>query len=428
MSEALLKPMRLRWNSLLLGVVGASWVFIYEETFGDLPLGLFAGGGLLLLVGKWRWDRFQTLGPGVGACAWSYLRSIWFAVVLSWAYGFVLGWCLGNPPENILRNFFGLTLYAFAPLFLCARISTRQVINLMTFGGVAQSLWGAYAVLSTGGVGRKLELGSLSDYRSIYSTGFVCIFPLFSLVFALNVFPDLRQHRIIPSCVRRLGGNPFALIVVGCLLVVPSMSKGIILAAVMLGAFIILAAVCQVLQQCRVSLKLMVGCAMVFGAVLYFAVKTYSEWGGSFTSEEPSNLVRTEQATILASEFEWAGNGLGARLKSGYARDEAGYGFELTYLNLIHKLGFTVVPIFLLYGGTVIFAARLAFSTQARVEGVVALGAMGYLVVGAGNPILLSAPAVSLHLLALVLVDNGTALLSRSPSWANSYGWESVHA
>lgn len=424
--------LRIHSGSLLLAVVLLSWTFIYEDTFGDLPIGILAGGCILvLLIGRWRLGQYQVLGCTTGARIWEYLRHLWFAILLSWAYGIALGWYLENPPGNIVRNFFGLTLYAFVPLFICARISTRQVINVVTFGAIVQSLWSVYAVLSTGGFGRKLDLGSWSDYRSIYSTGFICIFPLFSLVLALNVFLGLRRHPAIPAYLRQFGGNPIALILVGCLLVVPSMSKGFILAAVMLGTFISFAAILEALQRRRVGLWHMGGLALVFSAGLYFAIITYSEWDVSFSSQEPSNLVRKEQAAKLAAEFEWMGNGLGARLKSGYARDDAGYGFELTYLNLVHKLGLAAVPIFLLYAGTVGLAARLSLSARTRAEGVVALGAMCYLVVGAGNPLLLSATAVSLHLLALVLIENGFAGLASGQTQKGHSGLhtrEVVHA
>ena len=48
--------------------------------------------------------------------------------------------------------------------------------------------------------------------------------------------------------------------------------------------------------------------------------------------------IRTERASFLIREFSPFGNGLGSSLESGYARDNTGYGFELTYLNIIHKL------------------------------------------------------------------------------------------
>lgn len=138
MNDVPSKSLRLRSNTLLLAVVGLSWGSVYEETFGDVPFGVFAGGCLLaLLVGKWRLGQFQVLGHRPEERMWEYLRHAWLAVVLSWGYGFAMGWYLENPPGNIVRNFFGLTLYAFAPLFLCARISARQAIKLVTAEDVA---------------------------------------------------------------------------------------------------------------------------------------------------------------------------------------------------------------------------------------------------------------------------------------------------
>ena len=64
--------------------------------------------------------------------------------------------------------------------------------------------------------------------------------------------------------------------------------------------------------------------------------------------------IRTERASFLIREFSPFGNGLGSSLESGYARDNTGYGFELTYLNIIHKLGVFSMALFLYYLSTII--------------------------------------------------------------------------
>ena len=74
----------------------------------------------------------------------------------------------------------------------------------------------------------------------------------------------------------------------------------------------------------------------------------------TFSSEESSNNIRTEQASFLIREFSLFGSGLGSSLESGYSRDSTGYGFELTYLNIIHKLGVFSMALFLYYLSTII--------------------------------------------------------------------------
>ena len=61
------------------------------------------------------------------------------------------------------------------------------------------------------------------------------------------------------------------------------------------------------------------------------------------------------------------GQWLGATLNSGYSRDIGGlgYGFELTYENLIHKLG--VVSVFPIFIYNIIFTAFFIIKTKSRI-------------------------------------------------------------
>ena len=402
---------RITTSRLLVLAIGFSWCLVYEDAFGDLTFGVFAFGCAgVLLVSRLR--SVSIVGrSNLVVRAWQYFRNLWLLVVLSWCYGVALGFWRMNDSGSVIRNFFGLILYSFTPLFLGLRMKTRQLVNLLVFGGLVQSAWGVYAVIISGGLSRNLDSGSISDFRSIYSTGFICIFPLFALLLALNLYPDVGQSGSVPRYLNRWGRNPVALFFVGLMLIVPSMSKGFILSAVLLTAILSSAAFMRVILTGKARLAAISTWLSGLVVVVVFLAVSLPMLIDSFSSREPSNQVRQEQAKILSVEFEWIGNGLGARLKSGYARDDAGYGFELTYLNLIHKLGLMAIPLFALYGGTVLFATILLFRAATCIEGAAALGAMGYLVVGAGNPLLLSVVAVSLHLIALTLIDNGMVVL-----------------
>ncbi|MCM3573274.1 O-antigen ligase family protein [Mesobacillus subterraneus] len=66
-----------------------------------------------------------------------------------------------------------------------------------------------------------------------------------------------------------------------------------------------------------------------------------------FTQNE-SNSIRSEQALQLVNEFEnhiFFGKGFGSTLDTGYYRSEVPYSFELSYLELLYKLGlFGFIP------------------------------------------------------------------------------------
>ena len=396
--------------AVLLAVTLISWTLIYEDAFGDLTLAFFMLGCCFIAISKTvSYNNNATLQLGIQASTpplWSAFSKLWVFVVLSWVYGVTLGFIYGNPSSNIVRNFFGLTLYIFTPLFLSARLSTKSLINCLAAGGCIQALWGFYAIASTGGLRQKLEVGGLADFRSIYSTGFLVIFPLFSIIVAANLFPRQQLNPVLSDSLLKILRNPLSLIAITFALIVPAMSKGFVLAAVLIGGLIGCAAGVSILERLRIGVPALATFLMISLTAAVAAPIAWPLLNDSFAGHEVSNAVRGEQVSFIAAETSWLGKGLGARLTSGYARDEAGYGFELTYLNIIHKLGIASLPLFVLYGGTVIFALHLVFSRAHRVEGAAALGAMAYLIVGIGNPVLLSATAVALHLVALALIQN----------------------
>lgn len=124
----------------------------------------------------------------------------------------------------------------------------------------------------------------------------------------------------------------------------------------------------------------------------------------SFSSGEGSNSVRSEQFDYLVSEWNFTGAGLGSSLDSGYKRDETGYGFELTYVNLVNKLGVFSLPLFLSYASTIFYGLKFFFLDGKRVAGAWVLGSMAFLIPGAGNPLLLAPVFVFMHFLAIMLI------------------------
>jgi hypothetical protein len=124
----------------------------------------------------------------------------------------------------------------------------------------------------------------------------------------------------------------------------------------------------------------------------------------SFSGEEASNSIRSEQFDKLVSDFTLLGSGLGSKLSSGYQRDVSGYGFELTFLNLIHKLGVFVIPIFLSYALTISVSIFRIYRKFQVLESFFVLGCMVYLIPGSGNPLLLSPQAVILHCMAMYII------------------------
>lgn len=117
-----------------------------------------------------------------------------------------------------------------------------------------------------------------------------------------------------------------------------------------------------------------------------------------------ANAIRYEQMNYLIDDLTFLGKGLGAGLSTGYERDGMGYGFELVYLNLIHKVGIFSILIFYSYCLTLYRAIKNLYRGYNMRYSATALGAMCFLFPSVGNSYLLSPVAVVLHCVALYLL------------------------
>ena len=328
-------------------------------------------------------------------------------VVLSWFYGACVGLFRNVPYEYAFRNFFGLLAYLWFYSLMIIRPSINSLMIALLIGGIVQIFYGMTASVDLISNPSIIFAGdSISDARSIYSGGSMVLFPLI----ALGLSPknnEIFQSRepIIKSKINvtDLCKNPLFFITCCYTVIIPSLSKGFILGFILLLA-------CHLFQSTVIALKRGMSPKLFIYASLFLVVvfpflpiELQGLLMNSFSNDEVSNIVRAEQFNKIVEDFSFFGSGLGSSLSSGYKRDATGYGFELTFLNLIHKLGFFVLPLFLSYATTIIASIdRIIHGFQVK-ESYFIIGCMVYLIPGSGNPILLSPQAVILHCIAMYI-------------------------
>jgi hypothetical protein len=118
---------------------------------------------------------------------------------------------------------------------------------------------------------------------------------------------------------------------------------------------------------------------------------------------DPSH-VRPAQALELINDFSFWGSGLGAGLSSGYSRDELGYGFELSFHNIIHKFGvFSIFPLATIFVPMAVSAFNLMRGRNIIIN-TSAFSLMLYVIPAYGNPIVFASFNVLLNCVALYLV------------------------
>ncbi|WP_342655925.1 hypothetical protein NM528_14450 [Shewanella algae] len=322
-----------------------------------------------------------------------------FLVFLSWLYGGLVGLLNGNEPAYVLSNFFGLAVYLLFYTFWVASYKEQdlsEVYNWLSLLVVVLILFNVYLFFAKGfTVGEGDSLSSGRIYMT--STMMYLYVPI-----ALILFKVRYGYSYIKGSNTKL---VFYFSIISFCFIVPALSKGfILLYAVALLAFLSSFYFRKVgVSGVLFNVSLLF---MIFMCVFSFFQSQYLEvLQATFGSSNASNNLRNEQFHYLVNELTIHGSGLGATLESGYKRDETGYGFELTYINLVHKLGVFALFIFLTQFYTVLKGVQYLFSGD-KLFGVLVLSAMAYLIPGAANPMLLSPNFVAIHCLVLALIFN----------------------
>lgn len=336
---------------------------------------------------------------------YSIIYWLCFFIVLSWVIGVFVGVYNGVDWKYVFSNFFGLSLYVLLPLFFIIKPELNVLVKVIVFATIVQFIYGLIFVFDKFYLNSGVYFDdglSLSTLRSSYSIGYLVGFSVMFSVLAYKVF-GLKsiQTTLLDSTSKILLKSSTLLFISLFLVVVPAMSKGYLLVTVLIILFITLVIVYFAIIYSKISYGTVVFFLILIFSFSYILENYFDLILYTFSTSETSNNVRAEQAKYLINEFSFWGSGLGSSLDSGYKRDETGYGFELTYLNIVHKLGVFSSFLFITYLLTVFLGLKNIFHNRYVLESFFALGLMAFLVVGAGNPILLSPLAVFFHMLAI---------------------------
>jgi hypothetical protein len=358
------------------------------------------------------------------------------AMAALWAYGLTLGLLGGYPTIHVLRNFFGIGFFFPALLSVSVLLGTAEVWRIAVRSGA----W-SLAILVALRVASIFDLVpprafqvigipvGLSDFGvRIYSFG---VFPIFGwqAVVGVRLYEAVaqRDHRSAAA-----GAVKLLAIVAATWFVTES--KGMLLGSIaVLGVPLLMMRRWSThLQYAAIAIVIVIlEMQVIIPGTTHVAVNwlglqrseimtsfverarlSAEEAGDMPLGDNPSNPVdmifgahslgnveRYTQARELWNDVVWSGHGLGAPVRSGYSRSVAyPYGFELSFLNVVHKFGvFSILYFaFLSYCGF-----RIVTSPVPTVERAAALGLFGYIFVSIGNPVLFLLAAVFLHMLAV---------------------------
>lgn len=328
-------------------------------------------------------------------------------VFLTWVYGVLLGLSNGVPVEYVFLNFAGMAVYlSFYIFFFWMNAETSRkalflaslVVSVFAICSVAERVLGG---------GYMISGDSISSGRVVFSGSFLYVVP-FLFMYLLSLLPG--ECGTAGGGVKNFPVGGFKgfiiFIVFSFTLLVPALSKGYIMVYGMVLAIFFIAGALSALLTGRTNfvfvfifLSFLIAVISVFLWTDFFDLIIFS-----LSSKEESNSIRSEQFGYLLDEWSFQGAGLGSSLMSGYTRDETGYGFELTYINIVNKIGVFAIPLFVSYLIPVLYGLKNILTPGKRVAGGWVLGLMAYLIPGAANPILLAPEFVVMHFIALMSV------------------------
>ncbi|MFQ6757715.1 hypothetical protein MWR57_03770 [Desulfovibrionaceae bacterium CB1MN] len=314
-----------------------------------------------------------------------------------WGYGVIWGMINSNPYQNILRNNAGILVCVLYFIFILVRSSRRALLECLIFAA-----WVTAIVVASFFLFDKLfskyfygvsYFAQLST-RSYFSESVVLLIVPICLVLS-GLFSQQSWRNTEARNVLRV----LYLYTLSFLLLVPMQSKALSVAFLLiLVCFAV--AIYRALPRMNAQQVVMASCSILIPFVAtawltsYLVLNAYSTsvvatdpTSKSFSVKVLLSDSRIEQTHKLYNEFSIFGSGSGAVLRSGYARDSAGYGFESSYANIIHKFGIFALPLFL---GDLAILAWIVVSFNSliwRPYAAVSLAVVGVDFIAIGNPV-----------------------------------------
>jgi hypothetical protein len=326
-----------------------------------------------------------------------------FLLLIIWSYGVFVGILNGN--DNVFVNNAGILFFASYYFITNNNLSISQLTNIIIYLAIASCIY--YLVSLKSNILSQVQITNLG----IRIGGFT-----FPGIFAASLLPILfhnilfkRKNIII---IKNIYINYILLILVVFVSVILVASKGIYLSILVTLSILFY----YKLRQIKFTFWVFI---FIITFLLSSLVVNEIDFDRLviFSSTDESNLARFKMLDAIWDELTFFGYGWGAKFQSYElsSRDISGYSSELSYMNLIHKIGFFSSIFFLFYGWLFANIIRLVKSKKNDIigTGLISLGMITYLFTSIGNPSLFSPPLVFMTVMVLHLI-NKQLILSRN--------------
>lgn len=327
-----------------------------------------------------------------------------------WIYGIVLGFYKGNNPSYIIANFAGLMCYFLYFVLVNHRIAISSLSRIIIISGFIQCIY-ALTILVLFFVGlrfpsyfdAKIGFSSTGQFR-IYFTNLAVIYPLLGI--SLYQFLYSNKEYTLLALNKKIIAFIIFLMSFSALFFLPS-SKGFALGGIFVILTIFFFSYGSQLQRYKLHISFFIFVFIVL--ILIFVLFRFNYINiitDMFNSEDISNVERYEQLNFMLADVKFMGQGLGAVVPGYISSGDAPYGFELTFINTIHKFGLLSFILFTNWIYIFLFLLKRCWMRKNIVDNIIMLSSLGYLFPAIGNPVLFHPSLVMLNAIVLYHIKN----------------------
>ena len=350
------------------------------------------------------------IGAAIVVIRMAALRGTWpkielidyFALfpLIVWFYGFSLGIINGNNLIGVVRNFAGLLFYLVYFFMVFSAISRSKLFSVLINASIVYLI---LALVLGVNAGINRDFLAIADYgtsavRVYFSVGQYILIPTL-FIFLSGSSPSLRSDFDRLGIVKR---NKFIVVAI-ILSLLFSGGKGLYLELVVLFVVFVFLFAVRFITHLRLRFSSLFILITLSSLGIYFIAEIISVVSYLFAMETDQSHPRVIQAIALIEDFTLFGKGLGGVVPD-YSRDVLGYGFELSFHNIIHKFGIMSLFIFASFLAPVFYSLYKILTRTSKIYSYLPLIFMLYLVPSWGNPTVFAPVAVILHCLALYFI------------------------
>lgn len=343
--------------------------------------------------------------------AWDFVALGFLAL---WLYGLGLGIYLDNKVEYIIANNAAMLLYLIYYILLQINISKEKIFNLLiisswSIAGITFIIFLLNLVGAPQGIAElfgKATGGSSTGQRRVYFVSQIALYP--ALAFFMGAYISSSVQKSDYFKIYNFKQKLYVFIAFSIYTICVAFftaSKGFMLGYIFLLFILPISLFYKGMSKGFINKKIFFFLALI--VVLFLSLLMFGYLNiitSTFDDKDLANLARYEQLYYLLNDLTFWGKGLGSVIP-GYSRNlDKPYGFELSYLSLIHKFGVLGLFAVMLYIIIICKAIRNIISGNEVKYAITSIGCITYLLPSIGNPLLFAPQAVVLNSLAIYLL------------------------